>query len=169
MASKVSFPKICVALGLPDAKSLMAHAKREVEIGERFLEFRLDYLRDPANGLATIRGILQEFPDVTILATCRRKENHGYFDGGIEQQIHILSKAIDAGARAVDLEIESAEVRGIHLQELRRVAFVVSYHNWENTPPLAPVVRRMMRIDADLYKLVTTAKKPSDFVRVLGA
>ena len=169
MATRASFPKICIALGLSDADSLIANAKHEIQEGERFLEFRLDYLCDPAKGIAAIRAITEESPEVTILATCRRKENHGHFNGTIEQQMRVLSSAIDAGARAVDLEIESAEVRGVHLDELRRACFVVSYHNWEGTPALDPVVRRLTKIEADVYKLVTTAKKPSDIVRVLGA
>jgi 3-dehydroquinate dehydratase/shikimate dehydrogenase len=169
MATRAAFPKVCIALGLPEADQLMAQARHEIEQGERFLEFRLDYLRKPEDGVEIIRSLVQEFPDVSILATCRRKENHGYFEGTIEQQVRVLSTAIDAGARAVDLEIESAEIRGLPLDELRRVSFVVSYHNWESTPALDPVVRRLSKIPANVYKLVTTAKKPSDVVRVLSA
>jgi 3-dehydroquinate dehydratase/shikimate dehydrogenase len=169
MVTRASFPKICIALGLPEADKLMAQARHEMEQGERFLEFRLDYLPTPEKGIEVIRSLVREFPDVSILATCRRAENHGHFEGSIEQQVRVLSTAIDAGARAVDLEIESAEMRGLPLDELRRRSFVVSYHNWESTPALDPVVRRLSKIPADIYKLVTTAKKPSDVVRVLGA
>jgi 3-dehydroquinate dehydratase/shikimate dehydrogenase len=147
----------------------MAQATHEIEQGERFLEFRLDHLRDATTGAQVIRSLTQEFPDATILATCRRKENHGGFKGSIDEQLRILNAAIDHGARAVDLEIESAETRGVHLEELRRACFVVSYHNWENTPALDAIVRRITKVKADIYKLVTTAKKPSDSVRVLNA
>ena len=169
MATRASFPKICIALGLSDADSLIANAKHEIQEGERFLEFRLDYLCDPAKGIAAIRAITEESPEVTILATCRRKENHGHFNGTIEQQMRVLSSAIDAGARAVDLEIESAEIRGVPLDELRRARLMVSYHNWDGTPALDPIIRRIEKIEADYYKLVTTARKPSDTVRVLTA
>jgi 3-dehydroquinate dehydratase / shikimate dehydrogenase len=147
----------------------MAQARHEIEQGERFLEFRLDYLRTAEKGAEVVRSLVREFPEAVVLATCRRKENHGHFDGSIEQQIRVLSAAIDAGARAVDLEIESAEMPRVPLQELRRVPLVVSYHNWESTPALEPVVRRLSKVSADIYKLVTTARKPSDIVRVLGA
>lgn len=169
MATRASFPKICIALGLTEADKLITHARHEIEQGERFLEFRLDYLRSPDRGIDAIKSLIEEFPDLGILATCRRKENHGHFAGSIEQQVRVLSKAIDAGARAVDLEIESAEVRGVPLEQLRRASFVVSYHNWESTPALDPVVRRLSKIPADVYKLVTTAKKPSDIARILNA
>ena len=169
MATRVSFPKVCVALGIPDVDGLMTQARHEIEQGERFLEFRLDYLNDANSGINAIHALTEEFPEAIVLATCRRKENHGHFEGSIEQQMKVLGAAITAGARAVDLEIESAEVRGIPLDDLRRARFVVSYHNWESTPALDPIVRRMTKIEADIYKLVTTAKKPSDTVRVLNA
>jgi 3-dehydroquinate dehydratase/shikimate dehydrogenase len=169
MATKASFPKVCVALGVPDADALFAQAKHESERGERFLEFRLDYLNEPSAGADVIRRLVREFPDTVVLATCRRKDNRGHFAGSVEDQLRVLNDAVDAGARAVDLEIESAELRGVPLQELRRVTFVVSYHNWDTTPALANVVRRMSKIEASIYKLVTTAKKPSDVLKVLNA
>ena len=86
MATRASFPKVCIALGLPEADKLMAQARHEIEQGERFLEFRLDYLRAPEKGPEIVRSLVQEFPDALVLATCRRKENHGHFDGSIENR-----------------------------------------------------------------------------------
>src|SRR5581483_8385591 len=66
-------------------------------------------------------------------------------------------------------EIESAESVGVKLESLRtRTCFILSYHNYETTPAMEPVSRRMMKITADAYKVVTTARKPSDIYRVLS-
>src|SRR5581483_130958 len=119
MAPRTSLPKICIAMGFADTETLLQHARREVAEGERFFEFRLDYLRDPYQGVAAIRKFLQEFPDASILATCRRHQNRGKFNGSVEEQIRVLESAIEAGARAVDLEIESAESVGVKLESLR--------------------------------------------------
>jgi 3-dehydroquinate dehydratase/shikimate dehydrogenase len=147
----------------------LAHARQEVEAGERFLEFRLDYLPNPRAGLGAIRDFLEEQPDCVLLATCRRHQNHGRFNGSIEEQIAILGEAVEAGARAVDVEIESAESTKANLEDLRSKCFlIISYHNYEGTPPLDPVVKRMTRVAADAYKVVTTARKPSDTQRVLA-
>jgi 3-dehydroquinate dehydratase/shikimate dehydrogenase len=168
MPFRTTLPRVCVALGFHDPDKLIENARRELQEGEQFLEFRLDYLPDPSHGLVAIRSLLSEHPDATVLATCRRHQNHGHFNGSIEEQIRVLSAAIDAGARAVDLEIESAEYVTAHLESLRnRACFIVSYHNFESTPNLDAVVRRMTRIDAWAYKIVTTARKPSDLHRVL--
>lgn len=147
----------------------MAEARREVDAGETFLEFRLDYLPRPQDGIAAIRKFLDQNPECVILATCRRHQNHGRFNGSIEEELQILSDAVDAGARAVDVEIESAESTKARLEPLRSKCFlIVSYHNFDGTPPMEPVVKRMTRVPADAYKVVTTARKPSDTQRVLA-
>src|SRR5512142_1028378 len=112
MTQRRALPRICIALGLPDVPRLLEQARREVEAGENFLEFRLDYLPDPVAGARAIEDFLHRHPNCTILATCRRHQNHGRFNGSIDDQIRILSAAVDAGARAVDVEIETAEVAG---------------------------------------------------------
>ncbi len=156
-------------MGFSDTEKLLHHAKREYEEGERFFEFRLDYLPDPEQGVRLMRSFLAGHPDVTLLATCRRHQNHGKFNGSIEEQIRILEAAVDAGARAVDLEVESAEGVSAKLDSLRgRTCFILSYHNFETTPAMDAVVRRMTRIPADAYKIVTTARKPTDIYRVLS-
>src|SRR5260370_1136183 len=169
MSSRTALPKICIALGFPDVEKLLQHAQREIAEGEHFFEFRLDYLPDPYKGVEAIRTFLTEHPDATILATCRRHQNRGKFNGSVEEQIRILEKAIEAGARAVDLEVESAESVSARMDVLRNKAcFILSYHNYETTPAMELVARRMMKIQADAYKLVTTARKPTDIHRVLS-
>ena len=170
MTQRRALPKICIALGLPDVPRLLEQARREAEAGENFLEFRLDYLRDPALGARAIAEFLHGYPNCTILATCRRHQNHGKFNGSIEEQLRILDLAIEHGARAVDIEIESAEVVPDRCAALRtRALLVVSWHHFETTPPLDPVLKRMQRVPADVYKIVSTARKPSDTGRILAA
>ncbi|MDQ6665949.1 MAG: shikimate dehydrogenase [Acidobacteriota bacterium] len=170
MAQKRKFPKICIALGFPDIEKLFKNARYEAEAGETFLEFRLDYLPDPERGAAAIRKFLDQFPHCLILATCRRHQNHGNFKGAIDEQLRILDLAIQNGACAVDIEIETAELVGEKLNAYRlHSQLIVSYHNFENTPQLESILRRVTRIPADAYKVVTTARKPSDTGRVIEA
>ena len=169
MTSRQPFPKICVALGLPRIETLLEHAKREIENGETFLEFRLDYLDAPEKALPPIQAFLAAHPEATLLATCRRHHNHGRFNGSIEHEWKILNAAIDHGAHAVDFEIETAEAIADKLPALRdKARLIISWHNFETTPNLEFALRRLTRIPADAYKLVTTARKPSDVGRVLA-
>jgi 3-dehydroquinate dehydratase/shikimate dehydrogenase len=169
MTRKAALPRICIALGFREIESLLAHAREEYNAGERFFEFRLDYLPAPEQGIAAMRKFLARNADCTVLATCRRHQNQGHFNGSIEQQVKILDAAIEAGAQAVDIEIESAENCVDSLEALRsRARLVISYHNYGGTPALDTVMRRMLRVAADGYKIVTTAKKPSDNARILA-
>ena len=170
MAQTRTLPRICIALGLPDVTTLLSHARREAEAGENFLEWRLDYLSHPCQGAEAIGGFLEQFPETTLLATCRRHQNHGKFNGSIEEQLAILDAAVRRGAQAIDVEIETAEAAPERVHQFRgRALVVVSYHNYESTPILETTLERMSRLSADAYKIVTTARKPSDNLRVLAA
>ena len=163
-----SLPRICVALGFTSVAELTRAAEREYKDGSTFFEFRLDYLSDPGAGIKLIQRLHTTYPDVPVLATCRLKQNHGHFCGSVEQQLVVLQDAARAGAVALDLEIESAEISKAALPALRCVApLIVSYHNFDNTPALPPVLRRLQKIAADAYKVAVTAKKPSDNLRLI--
>ena len=169
MARFEFFPRICIALGFADPEALLDHARREAEAGETFFEFRLDYLERPEQGIKVLKSFLERHPEGAVLAACRRRANHGSFTGTVEEQFRVLEAAVKAGAAAVDLEVESAEAAPPRAEALReRARLLLSHHNYENTPALEPVLRRLMRIPADGYKLVTTARKPSDNYRLLA-
>ncbi|MCU1326484.1 MAG: shikimate dehydrogenase / 3-dehydroquinate dehydratase [Bryobacterales bacterium] len=149
---------------------MLEQATREVEAGENFLEFRFDYLPEPMKGVDAMGQFLKTYPSCAVLATCRRHQNHGKFNGSIDEQLRVLSAAIEQGARAIDVEIETAEVVPERCAELRtRAHLIVSWHHFETTPPLDPVIRRMRKVPADVYKVVSTARKPSDTGRILAA
>lgn len=86
----------------------------------------------------------------------------------MKREFRILAAAIEAGARAVDVEIESAENALTKLDLLGDAQLIVSYHNYEGTPALEPLMRRMLKIPAAAYKIVTTARKPSDNLKLLS-
>jgi len=157
-----------VALGFSTPPELSRAAEAEYKDGNTFLELRLDYLRDPPAGINLIRSFHKHYPDVHLLATCRLKQNNGRFTGSVEQQIAMLQDAAKAGSTVLDLEIESAERARVGVLTLRDSApLIISYHNFQNTPALDPVLRRLRRIPAAAYKIATTACKPSDNLRLL--
>ncbi len=163
-----SLPKVCVALGFSLPEQLVHAADIEYRDGNTLLEFRLDYLPHPHRVSELILNFLSQHPDARILATCRHESHHGKFRGTVEQQLKVLRVATEAGAFAVDLEIESAEWVETGLEALRqKTAVIVSYHNFQNTPSLNTVMGRLLRVPADGYKIVTLAKKPSDALRLI--
>ena len=59
MPHRQTLPRICIALGFSDAAGLLSHARQEYEAGERFFEFRLDYLPQPEQGILAITEFLK--------------------------------------------------------------------------------------------------------------
>ena len=163
-----SLPKVCVALGFESIEELSHAAETEYRDGNSLLEVRLDNLQRPHDGIEWIRRFRRSRADAKVLATCRHQEHHGRFRGSVEQQIRLLCDASGAGAFAVDLEVESAEGARTAVAALReRTAVIVSYHNFESTPSLSGVMKRLMRVPAEAYKIATLARKPSDTMRVI--
>jgi len=62
MAQPKSLPRICIAMGFSDPQKLLDQARREMEAGESFFEFRLDYLASPQQGVNLIRKFLADHP-----------------------------------------------------------------------------------------------------------
>lgn len=164
-----SVPRICVALAAPDAPALEALALETCARGEDFLELRLDALPEPLQGVAVLERLLRRHPDVAVLATCRRIGAKGSFAGSIAEQERVLAAAAGAGARLLDVEIETAEpVPGV-VERLRPLAPVmVSFHDFESTPAVSRTLKRLRKIPADAYKLAVMARKPSDNARLLA-
>jgi 3-dehydroquinate dehydratase/shikimate dehydrogenase len=167
MISLRAIPRICVALGAPDVQRLEHLMTEALERGHRFLEIRLDMLDEPAAGAVLMDRIGESNPEMLVLATCRRKEAHGAFEGSVEEQQRILEAAIEGGARLVDVEIESAEAKPSILTDLAEGArTIVSYHDFERCPPLGPVLERLRKHPADIYKIAVTVNKPSDNIKL---
>jgi 3-dehydroquinate dehydratase/shikimate dehydrogenase len=146
----------------------MSAAEQEYKDGNCFLEFRTDYLPDPAQAIEVIRKFRRKYPDAVVLATCRRKQNRGGFSGSVANQIAVLKACAETGASIVDVEIETAECGETALAGLRETAaLIISFHDWEKTPALDPLLRRLQRVRADAYKVVTTARKPTDNLRLM--
>ena len=169
MAVPYALPKICVSIGHRSASRFAALALESCDHGETFIELRIDMLADPSAGRKIVKRILRRHPDVTILATCRRQGNGGDFLGSVDQQVAVLRHAVQAGASIVDLELETLEQDCRSLEPFAgKASTLASYHNFERTPQLGPVVRRLERTGANIYKVATTVRRPSDNLKLLA-
>lgn len=169
MISVRSLPPICVALGADTPNSLKKLALAECAAGAKFVELRLDLLSRPEAGLPVIRALRERWPRLKVLATCRRRGAQGGFDGSIEEQERILTKAAANGAQLLDVEIETAEPAPDVVVRLRKKARVVlSFHDFEKAPAPRRVLKRLQQIPADIYKMAVQGLKPSDSSRLLS-
>ena len=116
--------------------------------------------------------------DVPLVATCRVSEIMAADPSLSEVKASSicedrLCRAIKAGARYVDVEMEAPKYMS---KRVRACAgeygsvFIKSYHDFSGTDSceaLKALVEKCFHIGADIVKIVTTAKNPEDADRVL--
>src|ERR1017187_3259582 len=158
-------PKVCLALSGETAEDMVAVAESMAR-DNPFLEFRLDYLKQPLAAFSKIHRFLETHHYVTAIGTCRRAENGGKFKGSLASQLEVLSKALAAGCQIVDLELQSAlKTKAEAMARLRgRAGLILSFHDFRATRNLEETLEKMLKIPADFYKIVTTAATLSDNV-----
>ncbi|MBI3645278.1 MAG: shikimate dehydrogenase [Acidobacteriales bacterium] len=161
-------PKVCLALAGMTADDMLNTAEAMAR-DNPFLEFRLDYLKQPASALPKIRRFLETHQYVTAIGTCRRSDHGGNFKGSLAAQLEILVKAAASGCQVVDLELESAlRCKPEAVARLRtRAGLIVSFHDFRATRALERTLEKMLAIPADFYKIVTTATTLSDNVTMM--
>ena len=104
--------------------------------------------------------------DVPLIATCRLSEE--------SQAPEILERAIQAGAKYVDLEMEAPAAVGRRIREACReygTVLIRSYHNFDNTPSrevLLSILDRARSFGGEVVKIVTTATCEADSNTVLS-
>ncbi len=160
--------KVCLALSGDTVDDMLANAESMAR-DNPFLEFRLDYLKQPLAALPKIHRFLETHQYVTAIGTCRRADNDGKFKGSLASQLEVLTKANAAGCQIVDLEFQSAlKSKPEAIARLRsRARLILSFHDFRATRNLDETLGKMLKIPADFYKVVSTATTLSDNVTMM--
>ncbi|MGB8953376.1 MAG: type I 3-dehydroquinate dehydratase [Candidatus Aminicenantales bacterium] len=149
---------ICVSLGISDFSEC-----RRILKNLDWAEIRLDQARFSREQVRKIFALPKN-----LIATCRPGSH-----SEAERKQYLLD-AVHAGARYVDLEIESlpafksAIIKDARLKGCR---IILSYHNFQNTPServLAGKVRKCFRSGADIAKIVCKVNSNFDTVKILS-
>ena len=90
--------------------------------GADCVEVRLDYLKNPDEA-ATVSWTRLGVP---VIATCRRQQRGGLFDGTVEQERRILECAVRGGAAYVDMDYRDA-------RPFAGAQLIGSFHDFEQT------------------------------------
>ncbi|MGA8428832.1 MAG: shikimate dehydrogenase [Candidatus Sulfotelmatobacter sp.] len=161
-------PRVCVAVIGSDPATMAEKAELLVR-DNSFLEFRLDYLSNPALALPRIKRFLESHPGTVAIATCRRTASGGKFKGSIVSQLNLLAKAAAAGCQLVDVELQTAaKCKPDQLQKLRtRAGLILSFHDFRATKNLDETLEKMRAHPADFYKVVGTATTLFDNVTMI--
>ena len=164
--SKSGRPRIFVTLTGPTVERMEAQAAGIVgsHIG---YELRLDSLQDWTDFEPQLQQMLARLRGPRIIATCRRAQAGGFYQGSVSEQTDRLASAIRAGCQWADIEIQSVMKAGPSLLgRLRPAKVIVSSHHYRRTPPLGPIYRRLARLPASFIKIATQARTLDDNLRI---
>ena len=160
--------RVCAVVASESARKMRA----QVLLGlrkTRIVELRLDYLRNAKEREAFLSWLRHGRLRAVLIATCRRREGGGLFQGSLEGQIEILAQAVRSGCQWCDVEIETAKgmARGELARALSPARIMVSYHDFRRTPRnLAGIVHRLERADGRAIKIAAQCRSVIDSFRV---
>lgn len=161
-------PRVCVAVIGAGPAEIVEKAEALAR-DNTFLEFRLDYLPKPALALPRIKKFLEYHPHVIVVATCRRAANGGKFRGSIVAELDLLAKAAAVGCQLIDIELQTAQhCKPEQIERLRsKAVLILSHHDFRATARLEQTLEEMVKVPADYYKIVGTAKSLYDNVEMM--
>jgi len=163
--------RICAVVAESSAQEALAAARVALR-RTSLLELRLDYLSSEDEFATLLRGLLPLAARATLIATCRRKEAGGRFEGSIARQIARLVLAAGSGCAWCDLEIETVE--RLNPATLRKtlgdVRLIISSHDFARTPArLGELRRRLEAAGGDVVKIACLTRHYRELVRLLRA
>ena len=123
--------KVAIPIFQEKCENVIEVANDCIDKGADVLEFRLDALKNPDIG--EIRDTINEI-NFPMIVTNRISSEGGSFKGSEEERINILYQCSDI-VDYVDVELQTND-EYIELIKNTGVTTIVSYHDFEKTPPL---------------------------------
>ncbi|MGH9448298.1 MAG: type I 3-dehydroquinate dehydratase, partial [Terriglobia bacterium] len=160
--AKHNQPRILVTVAAPTltAAQVQADSVGSSQVG---YEWRLDYLQDFAELERKLHEMLFELRFPHSIATCRRVEAGGLFNGSVEEQAQVLAAAVRAGCHWVDVEIESVDrVDRDFLRQFKPAKILVSCHDYRKMPRLSEVYGHMRRLPVQAIKIAGHVTRLTD-------
>ena len=156
---------LCVSLTENTVEGML-DAMRGLPPCVQVVELRLDYLRqtESKETLAALETLCAH-KDRPVLVTFRPAREGGRYRGPEAHRLTVLRRAAELGADFIDVELDSIAALGKTAGGTRRI---VSYHNFERTPPdLEDIHRRARETGADVVKVAVRANDIADTLPVL--
>ena len=148
---------ICAAVVAGTNQGARADLARAAVIAD-MAELRLDYLQEPPNLEYLLAG--RRCP---VVVTNRPPRQGGLYGGSEAERVALLREAVQLGAEYVDIEHDAVG----RLRERLGTRVIVSYHNFEETPPdLHRIAQMLVGTGGDIIKIATYVKDVSDNIRL---
>ncbi len=144
---------LCGCVGEKTTKNCLKQIKKARQDGADLIELRLDLLENKDDLEQMISASL-----LPIIATNRNGDQK------------LLLRAIEAGAKYIDMDIKEVNREVLKLARRKKCRIILSYHNFKKTPSVKELlnIAQRLRKDADIIKIVTSAKSLEDNQAVLS-
>ena len=159
---------VCGVIAAGTAREMIVQVRLGLK-STQTLELRLDYLRNARERTAFLAWLRQKRPRAALIATCRSRQGGGLFGGSRKAQLEVLVRAVRAGCRWCDVEIETAKhILPAELQAaLSPARLIVSHHDFRQTPRNLPgLARRLLHAGGEIAKIAGDCRSISDSVRI---
>ncbi len=171
-------PAICLPLVAADLPASLTQIEPLANLAPDLIEIRLDFWQTltPETVRAGLQELAAQAKGIPLLATLRRFEEGGARPLSEDVRLAILYAALESGAiHLLDVELSlAAEARDRLLNQARQIGVgtIISYHDFEKTPPpaeLAALLHRLAACPADILKLAVYPREPQDPLNLLAA
>jgi 3-dehydroquinate dehydratase-1 len=157
--------KIAVPIFKKNKYEILKIANEYIDKGVDIVELRIDGITNPNPKI--VKEIIQEINFPTI-ATNRMKNEGGFFKGSDNDRIAILEVASEF-TEYIDIELQN-KVEHIKSIVETGVKTIISYHDFEKTPPLPQmlnIVKEELKI-GDIAKIAVKGNTLEDTIDVLA-
>jgi 3-dehydroquinate dehydratase-1 len=173
-------PALCAPLVAASSDALAQEAAIVAEKNPDLIEWRVDFfegIADPDQVLEAAFRIRKAAPDIPLLFTRRSRAEGGQPIDLDEKSVVDLYQAVAESGLAALVDYEAANETQ-HVNRVRAIArrcgvkLVLSYHNFDETPPAAELAQRFAtaeRLGADVAKVAVMPRSLDDVLVVLGA
>ncbi|RQD69088.1 MAG: type I 3-dehydroquinate dehydratase [Tindallia sp. MSAO_Bac2] len=165
-------PKLCVPMVGRNEEQLIEEAKRIKELPCDLVEWRADFFQQVVEKevvVTTLEKIREIIPELPIIFTFRNKHEGGHQEITPQYYKELNETIMETGlVDLVDVELFSdAELveNLVKTGKRNKAAIIISNHDFQKTPPVAEMIRRMlkaMELGADIAKIAVMPKCAAD-------
>ncbi len=182
MGSKIvggADPLICLPLMAENFRELKEDARKLISLAPDLIEWRLDYYGEykdtqkMTHALTTLNEMIGATP---LLLTCRSVNEGGHCQLSADQRRRLNLAAIShGGVEFLDVEIHNGIDVILPIKtacEKEGVNLLLSYHNFNETPPQDVLVSQLVKaqdLGAHLAKIAVMPRSPGDVLTLLQA
>ena len=157
---------ICATIPAPTVDQALDLIKKAELRHANLVELRFDYLDD-----LSWAGEIISATRLTKIATLRHVSKGGKFRGREHDRIRCLFEAAKSGCEFIDIELGTRNTPEI-IMKIKNLGAktIISYHDFHSTHnfrKLNMILKRQIKTKADLFKIVTTARRLRDNLTIL--